>query len=413
MVHMQIERWIYKDLRRELGEPQVLVLTGPRQVGKTTLLRALESAAREAGRRTRYFDLEQPADLAALTGGADDVMDALSRDTDLVFVDEFYYLENAGRFFKAIYDRGSTRTDQRVKIVASGSSSVEIHSHLAESLAGRTITYRVFPLSHDEYARWNSPSRPEFRDYLRFGGLPGLAHVDSEERKQRLLADYLATYLFRDIKGLIREENIRAFNHLLALLAQSQGQVVESSRLAGELGLSAPTVGNYLSILDQTYVNFLVPSYHTNLANELKKSRKTYLYDLGVRNGILKDFRAAEERDDIGAIHESYVFLTLRALLAPNMELRFWRTKRGEEVDFVFVKDRQPFPIEVKTHYDENVPPPGIRAFCRRYPRTTQTFTISAAARPTRIESTVTHSFLGFDDVARVLAIIAEGRRGR
>lgn len=267
-------------------------------------MRRLESDARAAGHRTRYLDLEHPSDLTFLQGQAAEVIESLTANVDLVFVDEFYYLKDAGRLFKAIYDR-SERTGKRVKIVASGSSSVEVHAHLRESLAGRRITYRVFPLSWMEYRDWDSPIRPSFEDYLRYGGLPGLSSVGNEERKQQLLQDYLSTYLFKDVKGLVKEENIRAFNHLLHLLAQNQGQIVEASSLARELGVSAPTVSNYLTVLDRTYVNFLLPSYHSNLANELKKSRKTYLYDLGIRNSILEDFRPSGEREDRGAIHES------------------------------------------------------------------------------------------------------------
>ena len=402
MVPVEIRRSIYGELRRELAEPQVLVLVGPRQVGKTTLMRRLESDARAAGHRTRYLDLEQPSDLTFLQGQAAEVIESLTANVDLVFVDEFYYLKDAGRLFKAIYDR-SERTGKRVKIVASGSSSVEVHAHLRESLAGRRITYRVFPLSWMEYRDWDSPNRPSFEDYLRYGGLPGLSNVGNEERKQQLLQEYLSTYLFKDVKGLVKEENIRAFNHLLHLLAQNQGQLVEASSLARELGVSAPTVSNYLTVLDQTYVNFLLPSYHSNLANELKKSRKTYLYDLGIRNSILKDFRPTGEREDRGAIHESHVFLTLLPLLSPNMELRFWRTKKKEEVDFILVKDRQPFPIEVKSRLSRPVPPAGLLAFCRRYPKVRHTFTVSARAFPPVEDGGRTHHFLGFDEVPIIL----------
>src|SRR5262249_3203516 len=97
-----------------------------------------------------------------------------------------------------------------------------------------------------------------------------------------------------------------------------------------------------------------------------KKSRKAYLYDLSVRNSSLKDFRTAKDRPDRGAIYESFVFLMLKAHLAPSMEIRFWRTKKDEEVDFVLVKDRRPFPIEVKTQLGRPTVPPGIQAFCRR-----------------------------------------------
>jgi len=402
MVPVEIKRLIYNDLCREMREPQILVLTGARQVGKTTLMRALEADARAAGMRTRFLDLEQPGDLASLRGTGEEIIEAIIGGVDIAFVDEFYYLEDAGRLFKAIFDRNAAG-GRRVKIVASGSSSIEIHGHLKESLAGRSITYRLCPLSYDELRAWDSPLRPDLGEYLRYGGLPGLSEVESPERKQRLLQDYIATYLFKDIKALIREENIRAFNQLLYLLAQSQGHLVEVSSLARDLGLAAPTISNYLSILDATYVDFQVPSYHTNLANELKKSRKTYLYDLGVRNSILKDFRPADRRDDGGSILESYVFLSLLPLLAPNMELRFWRTKKGEEVDFVLIEDREPYPIEVKSRWNEKGPPPGLTAFLRKYPKTRKTFTIRADPRGDLVDGSVTHHFLPLEQAAGVL----------
>jgi predicted AAA+ superfamily ATPase len=402
MVPMLIKREIYDDLRRELGEPQVLVLIGPRQVGKTTLLQRLEADSKLSGLRTRFFDLEQPGDLALLTGDEAEVIKSLTSKTDVVFVDEFYYLEDAGRLFKSIYDR-SARSGKSVKIVVSGSSSVEIHTHLQESLAGRRITYHIYPLSWTEYHAWDSPGRPSFEDYLRLGGMPGLSQVRTEERRQRLLQEYLSTYLFKDVKGLVREENIRAFNHLLYLLAQNQGQMVEASSLARELRVSAPTVANYFEVLDQTYVNYLLPSYHTNLANELKKSRKTYLFDLGIRNSILKDFRPASKRDDRGAIYESFVLLELLPRLSPTMELRFWRTKKKQEVDFVLVRDRQPTPIEVKSHIDRPVVHDGIAAFCRRYPSVAVTYTVSDTAfDPLEIDG-VTHRFLSFEDAPSIL----------
>jgi predicted AAA+ superfamily ATPase len=135
----------------------------------------------------------------------------------------------------------------------------------------------------------------------------------------------------------VREENIRAYNTLIYLLAEHQGSVLTVASLAREVRLSEPTVRSHLDILDQTYVAFSLDSYSTSLGNELKKSKKYYLYDLGIRNALLRDFSYADQRQDSGAIAESFVFLALRRKMAANMDLRFWRNKQGEEVDFVVV----------------------------------------------------------------------------
>ncbi len=153
------------------------------------------------------------------------------------------------------------------------------------------------------------------------------------------------------------------------LLAQSQGSVALASSLARETGLSETTIARHLEVMAQTYVLYVVPSYSTNLANELKKSRKYYFFDIGIRNALLKDFRNAPDREDRGVLYETAVMLQLIQQLKPNMELRFWRTKKGEEVDFVLVKNRMPVPIEVKSGLSKPEIPPGIYAFLRRYPK--------------------------------------------
>jgi hypothetical protein len=128
------------------------------------------------------------------------------------------------------------------------------------------------------------------------------------------------------------------------------------------------------------------------------------MYDLGIRNSILRDFRPPQDRDDRGSIYESFVFLTLLPILAPNMELRFWRTKKGEEVDLVLVKDRQPFPIEVKARWEQRCPPPGVLAFSKKYSETHATFTVSACSGPPVVDGNTTHHFVAFEDVGGILA---------
>ncbi|MHC9537969.1 MAG: ATP-binding protein [Vulcanimicrobiota bacterium] len=365
-----VKRDIFNTLQQELTQPEIVILLGPRQVGKTTLLRELENYAVQAGKRTAFFDLEQPRVLADFNRSDEEIGEIISNAGDIIFIDEFQYVRNISRIFKALYDSG-----KKVKIVCTGSSSLEIHRHLKESLAGRRFLYRIYPLEYSEI-RGSFPGFP-FDDYLRFGGLPGLTHTGSEARKQQILNELVGSYILKDIKSLVREENIRAFNHVLYLLAQNQGSTISVHSLSSEVGLSAKSINRYLDILEQTYVNYRIYSYSRNLGNELKKSCKTYLFDLGIRNMLLKDFSPLSSRPDKGIILESFVFLRLQASLLPNMELKFWRTKDGAEVDFVLLKDRKPIPVEVKSSMASAEIPSGIRRFLNRYRETESAYVIN------------------------------------
>lgn len=356
-----IKRNILNKLQQELSQPEIIILLGARQVGKTTLLKMLQDYARQKGLKTVFYDLEQPQVLAGFNRTDKEIAQMISESNEICFIDEFQYVRNISKIFKAVFDSG-----KKVKIICSGSSSLEIHKHLKESLAGRKFLYRIYPLEYSEIKN----NKPGFKleDYLRFGGMPGLTHTDSEERKQQILNEIAGSYILKDIRSLVKEENIRAFNHLLYLLAQNQGSIISAHSLSADVGLSPKAVNRYLDILEQTYVNYRVYSYSKNLGNELKKSYKTYLYDLGARNMLLKDFSAVDSREDKGAVLESFVFLKLQAGLKPNMEIKFWRTKDGGEVDFILLKDRKPIPIEVKSNLSFAKIPPGLKRFLGRYP---------------------------------------------
>jgi hypothetical protein len=289
----------------------------------------------------------------------------LTTNIDVIFIDEFHYLPNASKLFKAIYDSGI-----KVKIFASGSSSIEIHRHLKESLAGRRLVTRLMPLSFAEYIQLGSDTPELLLNYLDFGGLPGLITQASDNDRIRLLNEIFETYIQKDIKSLIKEENIRAFNMLIYLLAERQGSVVSVAGLAADIGLTQRTIEHHISLLEQTYVLYPMSSYARNIGNELKKSRKFYFYDTGVRNTILRDFSPVSKRADGGALYESFVAIQMIGRLKPNMELKFWRTKAGHEIDFVVLKDRKPFLIEVKSTLTAPVIPPAMKIFIKHYPET-------------------------------------------
>jgi predicted AAA+ superfamily ATPase len=358
---MEIKRIIYKELASEINKRFISILIGPRQVGKTFLLRRLEEQCRQNGLKTLLHNLEDPDDMRFYSGDERQIIRQLKNtDANVLFLDEFHYLKNATHIFKVLYDSGNN-----VKIFASGSSSMEIHKHLKESLAGRFRLTLVHPLYGIEMQQLPDYS---FEDFLRFGSLPGLIHEHSAEDKMSLLKNVLQTYLLKDIKALIKEENIRAFNSLLYSIAQNQGQVVSIAAMAREVGLSEPAIKHHLELMSQTYVCFPIDSYSRNLANELKKVKKYYLYDTGIRNCILNDYSKLDDRQDKGTVIESFVALAIVKQLKVNMEVKFWRTRQGDEVDFILLKNRIPVPVEVKYRLTGPVVPDGIRKFLHRYP---------------------------------------------
>jgi len=277
---------------------------------------------------------------------------------------------------------------------------------LQESLAGRKRIHRVFPCSFSEIS--SLKERPGIDDYMIFGGMPGLVHQPDATKKKELLQDILQSYLLKDIKSLIKEENIRAFNNLLYLLAQSQGSLISAASLAQEVGLTSRTIESYLEILSQTFVCYPISSYSNNLGNELKKSRKCYLYDLGIRNILLKDFRPHKNRPDAGAIIESFVFLEISKKLTPDVELRFWRTREGDEVDFIWVLNRVPYPIEVKSGDVGDEIPKGLKVFLRRYSEAKRAFILYGGKKKEKVADGVTFHYLHWSDANLIPEIISD-----
>lgn len=358
---MQIKRNCFNNLIDQIFKPEISLLIGPRQVGKTWLLNKVNEHCIKLGKKTRYFNLENPNDLHSFKLPNKDLYNFLtSNEGSVIFIDEFHYLENASKLFKAIFD-----SKKNIKIFASGSSSIELHKHLKESLAGRLIKNRIYPLSYSEYKQ--SPNA-DFNSYLKFGGLPGTVNCQDDDAKLNIIQNIVETYLIKDIKALIKEENIRSFNNLLFILADKQANVLPTSNLSRELGVSEPTVSKYLEILNQTYVLGTISSFSRNLANELKKSKKYFIYDVGVSNMLLKNYSDYESRKDKGIIGESFVYNNLVRQLKPNMDIKFWRTKQGDEVDFIILKNRIPYPIEVKTSLRENEIPSSLKKFITIYP---------------------------------------------
>ena len=334
-------------------------MLGARQVGKTTLMEDIVLETRGHFTEIRRFNLEYPEDLLFFSQTEGDILQQLTeKPNTLLVIDEFHYVKNISKIFKAIYDK-----QKNIQILASGSSSLDIHKHLKESLVGRQNVVTIYPLSLDE---WKQTGH-SLEDFIIYGGMPGLLHLKKD--KDQMVHDLdqiVQSYIMKDIRSLIKEENISAFNHLLFYLAENQGQILPTANIAREIRLNVKIIEKYLSLLEQTYVIYSLYGFSGKLSNELKKARKFYFYDNGVRNLLVKDFSPLQSRNDFGLLYESHLFLELKKHLKPNISLRFWRTKHGDEVDFIWIKDRQPIPIECKSSYSGR-PPKGLIKFMAAY----------------------------------------------
>ncbi|HCJ66639.1 MAG TPA: hypothetical protein DHV62_04755, partial [Elusimicrobia bacterium] len=295
---------------------------------------------------------------------------------------EFHYLPNATKLFKTIYDGY-----KNIKIYASGSSAIEMHRHLKESLAGRRRLYRLFPLSFSEWLpskssliklpiNIHSKVKPNthlrLREYLEefvvFGGMPGLVHEKGIESKKRLLLDLVATYIQKDIKALLREEDILSFNRLISLLAGQEGNLLSENSVPQVLNYSLRQVRKDIAILNQMFLLEILKPYFTNRGRELKQTNKIYYFDSGIHNAILRDFRGLNYRPDKGVLLESFVLHEMQKNLGVSQEIYYWRTREKDEVDFILVQDRIPIAIEVKSKISSIEIPAGIKQFLNKYP---------------------------------------------
>jgi hypothetical protein len=379
---MSLKRIIYTDIIADLKRKDVGIIIGPRQVGKTTLLKEISHFCRKSKSKYRYFNLELPADANYFGRDFNVVLIDLCKKKGLILIDEFHYLPNATKLFKAIYDafRG-------VKIFASGSSAIEMHKHLKESLAGRRRLYRLFPLSFSEWLPSKSKSiklpkdiyasvnlathrrlKKYFEEFVVFGGMPGLVHEKTPEAKKRLLLDLVATYIQKDIKALLREEDILSFNRFLSLLAAQEGSLLSENSASQDLNYSLRQVRKDLAILSQMFLLDMLKPFFTNRGRELKQVNKIYFFCSGIRNAILRDFRILNKRPDKGVLLESFVLHEIQKYLKVSQEIYYWRTREKEEVDFIIVQDRVPIAVEVKSRLEGFEVPQGLKSFFRKYP---------------------------------------------
>jgi hypothetical protein len=323
-----INRLLKTKLEARLGSGKAIVITGPRQVGKTTLIKNILE-----NKTHLFLDADDPTVRNLLTNPNTEQLKSIIGKNKLVFIDEAQRIENIGITLKIITDQF-----KEVQLIVSGSSAFELTNRLNEPLTGRKWEYQLFPISWKEFEGTVGFVKAEQQLELRviYGMYPDVINRTGEETEAlKQLAD---SYLYKDILayGGIRKPEV--LEKLLQALALQMGNEVSYNELSQLIGIDKNTVSNYIDILEKAFVIFKLKSFSRNLRNEIKTNQKIYFYDTGIRNMIIGNFNALGLRQDKGALWENFLIserIKKNAYEGSLAKPYFWRTVQQQEIDYV------------------------------------------------------------------------------
>lgn len=339
------------------------ILTGPRQSGKTTLGKFMcrELVTNKKFNTLLYLncDLLEIREWLKSANFIQDAIENLNIKNFVLFIDEIQRIENPGLLLKSVGDMSLP-----IKMIASGSSQLEIKSKVQEFLTGRHIEAIIMPLCCSEIG-----SNMSFEEHLIYGAYP---QIVKSKQKKLLLRQLYSDYVSKDIIEILKVGKPDVMQKLIGLIAHSSGQLVNYNQLATDCGISTPTVQNYLSILERTYVLHQLKPFVGNKRTEITSNPIYYFIDNGFRNQALKNFSDIGNRTDSGLLIQSFVFqeiLKLKTYDFMDFDIFYWRTTAGAEVDFVVRKaGGNVIPIEAKYR---NLKKPtiskGFRSFVEAY----------------------------------------------
>jgi len=330
---MKIVRTIQNDIEKRLFKGKVIIIYGARQVGKTTLAAAiLEKYA--ASRKTLYLNCDDRDIRNELTDRTSTELKNVLGHNTLVVIDEAQRVENIGLTLKLLVDNYP-----EIQIIATGSSSFDLSNRISEPLTGRKFEFHLFPFSLQELSQeYDRPFeiRRILENRMLFGSYPEVVGAGSDAKNR--LKEITQSYLYKDVLEYQKIRHSKALDALLQALALQIGNEVSYVELAQLVGVNKITVENYVRILEQAFIVFRLPPLSRNLRNELKKMRKIYFYDLGVRNALINNFNPLELRQDVGALWENYMIserMKYNGNHGKDPNTYFWRTLQKQEIDYV------------------------------------------------------------------------------
>ena len=345
-----IERKLSKVIKEQLFRGKVIILVGSRQVGKTTLLGEL---VRQSDKRILSLNCDEPEVQTMLTDTNVAKLRTIIGNNELVVIDEAQKVNNIGLTLKLIVDN-----IKDVQVVATGSSAFELRNQLNEPLTGRKFEYQMFPISSGEFIDTFGllEEKRTLENRLVYGSYPDI--IMHPEEARRYLTELTQSYLYKDVLSLDSLRKPQLLDKLLQALAFQVGSEVSTNELARTLQTDSKTIDKYLDLLEKCYVIFRLGGLSRNLRTELKRAKKIYFYDNGVRNAVIQQFSPVALRNDMGALWENF-------FIAERMKRNhysghycnsfFWRTTLQQEIDLIEESDGAMTAFEMKWNPSKKV----------------------------------------------------------
>ena len=375
-------------IAKHLSKKEFTVLIGPRQIGKSTMLKQMHDDLQLKGESVYFLNLDRKDILDDLNLNPENIFKSCPLEIGkkiIVFIDEIQYLDDATNFLKLLFDEYSPR----LKIVATGSSAFYIDKQFKDSLVGRKKIFQMGTLDFQEFLHFKNRddlaqevSKMKSKkiaksinesllwaymdEFINYGGYPAVVLENNFDEKIEILREIRDSYIKRDLLESGVTEQTK-FYRMLMLLASQSGNMLNVSEISNTLRLTAATVEHYLYVLQKCFHITLVKPYYNNMRKELTKMPKVYINDLGLRNILINYFAPIEQRADKGMILENFCFRVLMENYEQD-QIKYWRTSDGNEVDFIVeTQYNKGIAIEVKFN-EQEARQSKFKKFIENYP---------------------------------------------
>ena len=384
-----IKRAIESEIKADLFKGKAIVLIGPRQAGKTTLVKEMLSKRLSD---VLFINGDDPNAIKPFLGAGIEQLNNIIGNKTIVFIDEAQRLPDIGLIAKMIVDQF-----KNVQLILNGSSAFDISQQTQEPLTGRKWTHYLWPISWEEYENHEGFLKAEqtLDNRLVFGFYPDV--ITRAERQEKTLLEIADSYLYKDvlIYGNIKKPTL--LQKLLQALAHQVGHEVSYSEVAQLIGSDPKTVTAYIDLLEKAFVVFRLPAFSRNLRDEIKTNRKIFFYDNGIRNAVIGQLQPLAARTDVGALWENFlVSERLKQIHYNGLNIKgyFWRSKQQQEIDYVEELNGNVFGFQFKWNEKRNIN--FSKTFTDAYQATNQGVTranfrefvlIKNATNPSRVDN--------------------------